>query len=157
MVDYHKQGQKNKADGAKFELRVRKDLEEQGWIVAKWPNNVEFTPYNCKEENCCVLHKPIGKLIPAKHKFNFFTKVMTIGTGFPDFIAFKNWEDVIYAQLPDITYKIIGVESKSNGMLSKEEKEKCRWLLDKKIFSKILIAHKEKIKNKIKVVYEDFK
>ena len=36
------QGKKNRAAGARFELKVRKDLEEKGWIVSKWMNNVEF-------------------------------------------------------------------------------------------------------------------
>ena len=36
------QGKKNKRDGAKFELLVRKYLESKGWIVSKWMNNVEF-------------------------------------------------------------------------------------------------------------------
>ena len=38
------QGKKNKASGAAFELRVRKDLEEKGWIVDKFGLNVEFKP-----------------------------------------------------------------------------------------------------------------
>jgi len=39
---------------------------------------------------------------------------------------------------------IIGIECKSNGYLSKEEKLKCKWLLDNNIFSKILIASQDK-------------
>ena len=44
MVDEKnvKRGKKNKASGAAFELRVRSDLEEKGWIVDKWSKNVEF-------------------------------------------------------------------------------------------------------------------
>ena len=42
MVDYKKQGKKNRQAGARFELKVRKDLESKGWIVDKWSNNVEF-------------------------------------------------------------------------------------------------------------------
>ena len=37
-----KKGKKSRAAGARFELRVRKDLEDKGWIVDKWSNNVEF-------------------------------------------------------------------------------------------------------------------
>lgn len=40
-------------------------------------------------------------------------------------------------------YVVQGVECKSNGNLSKIEKEKCNWLLQNKIFSKILIAYNE--------------
>ena len=36
-------GKKARASGMRFELSVRKDLEEKGWIVSKWQNNVEFT------------------------------------------------------------------------------------------------------------------
>jgi len=51
------------------------------------------------------------------------------------------------------TYEVIGVEVKSNGYLSKEEKAKCRWLLDNNIFSKILIAKRGEKRGEI--VYED--
>ncbi|MHA1737897.1 MAG: hypothetical protein ACTSWD_04870 [Candidatus Heimdallarchaeota archaeon] len=54
-------------------------------------------------------------------------------------------------------YEVIGVESKLDGELDKTEKEKCKWLLDHNIFSKILIAEKTKVKNKVVIVYHDFK
>jgi len=126
-------GKKSKSSGSLFELKVRKDLEEKGWIVVKWSNNID--------EN---------KIIPAKRIFKRFNKnmgVMTIGTGFPDFLAFQEINEY---------YKIIGVEVKSNGLLQKIEKEKCSWYLKNKIFSEILIAQKDKVKNKITVKYENF-
>jgi len=52
-------------------------------------------------------------------------------------------------------YEVIGVEVKSNGYLDKEEKAKCKWLLEKKIFTKILIAKKSKVRGKID--YKEFK
>ena len=70
-----KRGKKSKSSGGTFELRVRKDLEEKGWIVDKWSNNLTD-----------------GQITPAKRifrKFNVNMGVMTIGTGFPDFIAIK--------------------------------------------------------------------
>ena len=73
---------------------------------------------------------------------------MTIGTGFPDFITLKHVHDDMYS--------VIGVEVKMNGLLSKEEKEKCAWLLKNKIFSKIWIAKEKREGNKIEVVYDDF-
>ncbi len=112
-----KKGKNSKARGGRFELKVRKDLEEKGKIVDKWSNNVDL------EEN---------KVIPAKRKFNPFSKVMTIGTGFPDFISIK--------QIHEGAYSVIGVEVKINGTLSKIEKEKCAWYLQKGIFSEIWIA-----------------
>ena len=42
MTDKKTQGKKNRAAGARFELKVRKDLEEKGWVVSKWMNQVVF-------------------------------------------------------------------------------------------------------------------
>jgi len=57
-------------------------------------------------------------------------------------------------QTDGYVYEIIGVECKSNGYLTPEEREKCKWLLENKIFSKILIARKGKKRGEI--IYEDF-
>jgi hypothetical protein len=136
-----KQGKKSKGAGGRFELKVRKDLEDKEWIVDKWSNNVDLSPRDDSGE-------PEGKVIPAKRKFNPFAKVMTIGTGFPDFIAFQH--------MGDGKYKIIGVEVKMNGTLSKIEKEKCARYLKNKIFSEIWIAKKKKEGRRILVEYIDF-
>ena len=129
-----KKGRTSRARGARFELKVRRDLEEKGRIVDKWTNNIDLTE---------------GKLIIAKRKYNPFSKVMTLGTGFPDFITISHIHDGMYS--------VIGVEVKINGILSKEEKEKCRWYLEKKIFSEIWIAKEKMIGRKIKIEYIDFK
>ena len=50
MIDKKTQGKKNRQAGARFELRVRKDLESKGWIVSKWMNNVEFLEGTKKRE-----------------------------------------------------------------------------------------------------------
>jgi hypothetical protein len=126
-----RQGKKSRAAGARFELKVRGDLEKEGWIVDKWTNNVDL------EE---------GKLVKAKRKFNPYRKVLGIGTGFPDFIAFRP---------KGKNYEVTGVEVKGNGWLDKNEKEKCRFLLEKGIFSKILVAKKGKKRGEIE--YLDFK
>ncbi|MEK6760552.1 MAG: hypothetical protein AABX93_01365 [Nanoarchaeota archaeon] len=123
-----KRGKLARASGARFELKVRADLEKDGWVVTKWMNNIDS-----------------GKIIPAKRKFNPFSKVLTIGTGFPDFVAFKKDGE---------KYEVIGVEVKTNGYLDKEEKEKCKFLLDNKIFSKILIVKKSK--NGREIIYDNF-
>ena len=128
-----KKGKTSRAKGARFELKVRKDLEEKGRIVDKWTNNVDLE---------------MGKIMIAKRKYNPFSKVMTIGTGFPDFISIK--------YIHEETYSVIGVEVKVNGILSKEEKQKCAWYLENNIFSHIWIAKAVKHERKIKVVYEDF-
>lgn len=124
------QGRKNRAAGARFELKVRNSLENDGWIADKWTNNVDL------EEK---------KLIKAKRKFNPFSKVIMMSSGFPDLICFKRTGNL---------YEIIGVEVKANGWLDKEEKEKCKWLLDHRIFSKILIARKGEKRGEIE--YTDF-
>lgn len=123
-------GRKSRAAGARFELKVRGNLESDGWVVDKWTNNVDL------EE---------GKLIKAKRKFNPYRKVLGIGTGFPDFIAFRP---------KGKNYEVTGVEVKGNGLLDKSEKEKCIFLLENKIFSKILVAKKGKKRGEIE--YIDF-
>ncbi|MFA5953844.1 MAG: hypothetical protein WC812_04590 [Candidatus Pacearchaeota archaeon] len=128
-----KDGRVSRAWGAKFELLVRKDLEGKGRIVDKWSNNIDLE---------------IGKLVSAKRKYNPFKKVMTIGTGFPDFVSIQHAYDNMYS--------VIGVEVKTNGILSKIEKEKCVWYLNKKIFSQIWIAKAVRNGRKIEIEYENF-
>ena len=143
--DKSKLGKKSRASGARFELKVRKDLESKEWVVDKWSNNVEL---NFEwQYNGALATEPKegynGKLIPAKHKFRGPGIPMAMGTGFPDFICYRQ----NYLTIQDkggireiIRYEVIGVESKSNGYLTEEEKEKCIWMLDNNVFSKILIA-----------------
>ena len=163
MVDYSKQGKRNKQSGAEFEKRVRADLESKGWIVSKWQNNVEFSkvsggsadlPQSAKFET------KLGKCVPSKPG-----KYRMMQTGFPDFIAYRiipedkpkpllvkvnsdTVEDLkktqerlrrIYNEpifisnniefLERKETEIIFIECKTNGYLSKEEKEKARWYL----------------------------
>ena len=132
VVDKPRQGRLNRAAGARFELKVRNDLESQGWVIDKWTNNV-----NLEEQ----------KLVKAKRKYNPFMKILVIGTGFPDFVGFKSVGK---------KYEVIGVEVRGKGYLNKEEKEKCKWLLEHKIFSKILIARLIREERKIKIEYIDF-
>lgn len=129
-----KKGKISRAKGARFELKVREDLETKGFIVDKWSNNVDLE----KE-----------KIVPAKRKYNPFRKALVIGTGFPDFIAIKHLDKGIY--------RVIGVEVKVNGILSKIEKQKCALCLKKKVFSEIWIAKYVKKGRKVFVKYEDFK
>jgi len=130
-----KKGKLSRAQGNAFETRVRENLKEKGWIVDKWSNNVDL-----KE----------GKLCQAKPKFLFINGGMRMvgnSSGFPDFIAFKPFE----------VDPIVGVESKMIGELDRPEKDKCKWLLGSGIFDKILIAEKTKVKNRVVIVYHDFK
>lgn len=130
-------GSVSRAAGATFELRVRKDLEEKGWIVDKWTNNIDLEK---------------GEMVAAKRKMRFINtnmRFMALGTGFPDFLAFQLMDG-------EKNYRVIGVEVKMNGTLSRVEKKKCRWYLEKKMFSEIWIAKKVKEKNRVRVEYIEF-
>jgi len=143
-IDKVKQGKNNRASGSTFELTVRKDLESKYWFVLKNPNNV------------------IGeKFKQGKSKYNPITKRLMMGSGgFPDFICFGLELEVVHKHLNGALienktlYELVGVEAKSNGYLDKIEKEKCKWLLKNKIFSKILVASKDK-KGK-GIIYKEF-
>lgn len=113
-------GKKGRASGKRFEIRVRKDLEDKGFIICKWTNTVDF------EKN---------KLVSAKSKYNpFLKRVMSEGSGWPDFLAYTSDGD------------IIGVESKKAKYLDAKEKKIAQWLLDNKIFPAIYVAYPEKRK-----------
>ena len=131
-----KKGKKSRASGVRFELKVKENLEKMGWVVSKWMNTVDYEGEG-----------KIGKLVPAKRKFNPFFKALTIGTGFPDFVCFKKNESGYY--------DVIGVEVKKAGYLDRIEKGMCEWLIQNKIFNKILVAKKSKKRGEIE--YIEFK
>lgn len=129
-------GRKSRKKGDAFENIVRADLESKGWIVSKWNNQVDL-------EN--------NKLIPAKAKYNpFLKRVIRIGTGWPDFIAYR----LTSAIDGELIYEVIGVECKTNGYLDKIERDKSKWLLDNNIFSMFIIARKTKVGKDI--IYKEF-
>lgn len=109
MENSKERGKKNRIKGKAFELKVRHDLESKGWIVDRWSNNINL------EKN---------ELISAKHTFNPFTRAISAGNGFPDFIAFKRVkiDEWIYS------FEIQLVECKTNGKLDKIEKQKIEWI-----------------------------
>ncbi len=133
-INKPRQGRLNRAKGQRFEAKVRADLETLGWVVSKWMNTVDYD----KAEG-------IGKVVPAKRKYNPFLKALSLGTGFPDFVCFKREGD---------KFEVIGLEVKGNGYLDQIEKGMCMWLLNNKIFSRILIARRGKKRGKIE--YIDF-
>ena len=120
------QGRKNRAAGARFEGKVRKYLEAAGNVVAKWQNNVDLHCNKCNtickmknEKALCVQCN--AQLLPGEYTANGFcaakgNRFLMRSTGFPDFVVI-NPEKKIYF-----------VESKSNGRLKPEEKEKIRWI-----------------------------
>lgn len=157
-----KRGKLAKAAGSRFELKTRYNLESKGWIVIKNPNNVFFEKEN-SEKVQGVLGGKFGKFTKGKAKYNPFTKSLMMNSGgMPDFICFRprilsNNE----GEMPKNLYEVIGVECKGGDekhkYLDKTEKEKCEWILKNKIFSKILVANKNKVGRKIKVEYKEFK
>lgn len=107
MTDFKAQGKANRAKGARFELKTRKWLEEHGWIVTKWQNNIDLE----KQE-----------IIPAKaNPFNRFNRA---GSGFPDFVAFMPC-NILHGRR---RYQLMFVEAKYNGTLNKLEKQKMEFL-----------------------------
>lgn len=126
------QGKKNRAAGARFESRVRADLESLGWIVSKWMNTVDYEKQ---------------KIVPAKRKFNPFLKVLGMGVGFPDFVCFR--------KTGAGAHEVIGLEVKKNGYLDKVEKGMCHWFIDNSVFPRILIAKMGKKRGEVE--YVDFK
>ena len=171
-MDKKQIGKKSRVEGKKFENAVRQDLMNKGWIVSKFTNNVEF-PLKPIEEKLTDLTKDIhkgkakiefepkeGKLVPAKSQYNpFFKRIVGEGSGFPDFVCWRKFRwggDCTVVHALDM-YEVWGIEAKINGKLDKSEKEKCKWLLDNHIFSKILIAKKIKVGRKIEVEYNEIK
>lgn len=111
------QGKKNRSAGARFELKVRKDLESKGWVVAKWTNNIDLYE---------------DKMVPAlsKYVFNPFTKkrqLISNNSGFPDFIAIKH--RIVYA-----------FECKINGYLTPLERKKMAWYKSNNTFFDLQVA-----------------
>lgn len=116
-----KQGKKNRLSGAAFERWVRKNLEDKGWIVFKNNNNVIDGEYK-----------------QGKAKFNPVTHALMMnGQGFPDFLC-----------IGKIIHELQFIECKTNGRLSKEEKEKCKWI-EYNLNIPIKIAYKDKTNNTI--------
>ena len=143
------QGKKSRQAGARFELKVRKDLEDKGWVVDKWSNNVEFNIEMQGISNQIIPDEVVvGKLVKVKNKFLGPGKPMMLGAGFPDYIAFKPMKN-LFEKLNKFVYDAIGVECRSKGYLTKEEKAKAEWYLKNKVFSKFIIAKKGKKRGEI--------
>ena len=157
-----KAGKASKAAGGRFELKVRADLEKQGWIVDKWSNNVTLQQENSEEVSGVSTFDGkfiYGKLDKVKNKWLGPGRPVMMGAGFPDFIAFTRRAcGLCFVRMGHEStenFNVIGVESKMSGELDRPEKLKCQWLLKNGIFNKILIAQKGEKRGEI--IYEDFK
>lgn len=107
-------GKKARRDGARFELKVRENLEKDGWTVDKWTNNVDL--------DANVMHAA------RSNRFNMRT------TGFPDFITFR--------RVGDGSFIVAGVEVKSRGYLNASEKAKVEFYQKNNTFGQFFIAKK---------------
>jgi len=165
-IKYKSQGRLNREVGARFELKVRADLTEKGWVVDRWTNNVGDFPEN--NINLPPEEREDRKIVIAKPKTLFINGrrvIINMWTGFPDFVANKvishpfinlAINEAFNGKERDNFYEIVGVECKSNGYLTKEERAKCKWLIDNNVFSKILVAKKDPDKRG-GIIYNEFK
>lgn len=124
-----KQGKANRAAGKRFELKVRADLESDGWIVFRNSNDVEFKD----AERHGTIKNWWGEFKQAKSKWNPFTRcVMTMQSGFPDFICLRDdGTESFDKNILMTNFKPMFVECKTNGYLDKIEKEKVKWIKEK--------------------------
>lgn len=145
-----KQGKANRAAGKRFELKVRADLESEGWIVFRNSNDVEFNNlqstskeieiWKAKDDNSLL-----GRFKQAKSKWNPFTRcVMTMQSGFPDFLCVNP-----NVPMKPNNFNCMFVECKTNGYLDKTEKIKVRWIQEH-IGIKCFIASKGEKRGEIK-------
>lgn len=166
-----KRGRLARTHGAEFERRTRKNLEEKGWNVSKYQNNVEFNVVFERTPGMTSIQEIPNEVIKGKSVPAKASRFRLSSTGFPDFIAYKligkeehdqGIDYVLSDALNELfekkyPYKIIFVECKVNGYLDKTEKAKARWYLDNNFCSKFIIAKKGKrVGRKIPVIYTDF-
>ena len=131
IEEKHIMGKHSRAAGKRFELKVREDLEKEGWIVIRWDKNVELS--TTMGLQFIYPSKTRGKLVRVKPKFNPFTKSLMMNSGgFPDFICIKeglfDTPMGIKMRLTPPAFEVQFVESKINGILDKTEREKIEWI-----------------------------
>lgn len=171
MIDKCKQGKRNRRNGAIWERKVRDDLEKEGWFVSKFENNVDLDKDKmvpAKSSRFRLQSTGFPDFICWRHdRFIIELKEENIGGLDKKTLdrmrlqienANKLRKDMIIPPAINVVpdNEIIGIECKVGKYISKEEKEKCRWLLKNRIFSRILIAYKTKEKNRVKINYLDF-
>ena len=128
VTDHKAQGRKNRAAGARFELKFRKIMEEKGWIVDKWGNNIDLQT---------------NEIVKAKSN-----RFRMSSTGFPDFVLFKKMTES-FEDAPGY-YDLRLVECKLDGYLTKMEKEKLKVYQDKGF--QVFIAYKDETQeNKLRM------
>ena len=130
-MDKKKQGAINRKVGREFELKVRKDLEKEGWTVDKFGNNIDLEK---------------GEIVQAGSKYIPGRGLMP-GLGFPDFVMWRKTGH----EGEGFDYELQFIECKTNiKTLSKLEKQKLDWLV--KRGHKCLTAHNEEGN----IIYREF-
>ena len=111
--------------------RTRVVYEKRGEMlknIVPWKcrcGNIDFSYEECSKEKAIFLS---GKLVTSKPKFNPFTRsVMTMSSGFPDFIAVRKEQIMGETGLETHFFPRL-IECKTNDKLDKAEKEKCEWI-----------------------------
>jgi hypothetical protein len=155
MIDQIKKGKLNRAAGKRFELKVRADLEKNGWIVFRNSNDVqEIKSKNPFEwEGGCAFKQTTGHWNP------FTRTIMMSQSGFPDFICIKeglfDTPMGIKMRLTPPAFEIQFVEckggDKKHKYLSAKEKAKVEWIKNN-LKIPVLIANKGKKRGEIEYV-----
>lgn len=149
-----KMGKHSRAAGKRFELKVREKLEQEGWIVDRWTNQVEFEEFPGDDG----VPFTTGKLVPIRAKWNNFTKRLMMNSGgFPDFICIRYFDNLgTICNVCDnaITFggqffEVQFVECKMNGVLDKLEKQKVEWIKTN-LKIQVIIASKGNKRGEIK-------
>lgn len=125
-----KMGKHSRAAGKRFEIKVREDLEKNGWIVFKNTNDVKFEEFATPDNKYGGVGRH-GKFVACKPKFNPFTHSLMMNSGgFPDFICMRKTTcgNCIAHGFGPCGFEVMLVESKLNGVLDKAEKEKIDWI-----------------------------
>ena len=119
-----KQGKANRAAGKRFELKVRADLESDGWIVFRNSNDVK--QIDNKNGQTIRFQQTTGHWNP------FTRTIMVSQSGFPDFICLRDdGTESFDKNILMTNFKPMFVECKTNGHLDKIEKEKVKWIREK--------------------------
>lgn len=175
-------GKKSRARGQRFESKVRQELENLGWIVTRWMNTVDYDKGGTgkiipakRKYNPFLKALSVGTGFPDFVCFRRISKIdkdkkTTEGEiilvepeeeeGIDNSKALNGAIRIPISKDSEEmqnTYEVIGLEVKGNGYLDKVEKGMCIWLLENKIFPKILIAKRGKRAGEIEYVDFDVK
>ena len=147
-MDKNLQGRKNRRNGRLFENKVFEDLFKKGWVVSRFSLNIEnnkiikskYSKFNhftgFPDFICYIQAEPLEPCNCGLHPPSIAFNLSNGRNDTPYEFAFGDNQD----KPANTPFWIIFIECKSNGYLSKEEKEKAKWYLENNYCSKFLIA-----------------